>query len=437
MEGRTNILPLVGGLVTGDVENCVVDESNGITSGQFVQIVGGSATLFNEGGSAKRYFWYKMSDGKVVCLRCTWGISNYKMISIVASADVCDVTAGYYTVVGRQTLVSLTGLTISCSNDNGFCLSEMIDTDKFFLCIGDRLFVFEYDSQNSVVELTKTILLYYPTSSYYGYYASCVVLSDSVVAFGLQISAGSVGIVLVNIDTEQTSSVLTPTTSAGVSQNNDVYVFKTSEYVVLGFEERKFVFCQYNLTNLTLSAVDEVTTSSIVWGYGSIHNLANDVFVSVVYGGNGYCTVFKIVGTTITIGQSISSYSTNVNFLGFYDGKILSFKNSVFCNYFVDTGNLSFEKGEDGLTVGSSFRSTSDSSYVLSFEGFCLVFNNTNTSSNAKNYVGAFFKNEQNVPVELSDYVKVKKYETFLSGVAKTSGSLGDTIQVYVPHTGS
>lgn len=446
MEGRTNLLPKVGGYVNGDIKNCVVANGNTIVLGDFVQLEAGTASSFTSSGA----YVFKMSDERIVNLSVNFTISSYKINTINISANIYNVSKGHYDFYGSNQVVSMTGLNLpgpsEYQKNTEIVLSGQLSLDNFFISLSGMVFVFHYDSQEINVGLLKTINLNAPVNQYNLYQSVCVVNSN-IIAFAKQSS--SENIELLNLTTEEVKKYSSPESvdtynypEIFINDGKIVFCYRTSE------KKTQFCFYDFDVVNESLTFITSQNISEVVLGSDYYLFQPKDGLI-LFYTNNSFnskCMLYKIIDEVVTFCDSIvGNYNSNLyyKFMGVCsENKILAYKLSSeetgLFSIIIDENNYSLNQSACGLVLTGFTKddSSTDLNKVFVYNDFYLCFwgkyNYYFTSSG-----GVFFQEEQGIPVEIKDYIVVKRYVSDLNGIAKTSGTAGDTIQVYVPQISS
>ena len=436
MEGRTNILPIVGGYVDAPVENFVAGET--IRRGNFVQKVHvGQLDAFMEEYSemAKRtQKAHKLFDGKVAY----YGVSSSSSSDGTVSVDIFDVGVDSF-VKTRKNLFNFgfSGAVLICI--------PLSDTSVFIYAKENSLQtpreiskVFTYDGTDFTgVDVTVTgTLTVVPSSTalceYFGGGTLAVIGSN---VYYVTYSNGTVSIV-------QGSSTVTSGSVKILSYQNFAIVFVYSSGYV-----SSYYIVTYSNSTLTVSTANTVD--------GSCFGKIGSGFVGLKATNEGYELAHYSVDGVGNISKDATYQNSLITNISLCD-VVCDGSNILLCllgmtasgsgssrtyTYYPHFHSLVYSSGfveSDIADWVDTFYRTGSALVAFVCEKidsglFCYCFKSSTASGNSE----LLFQGVNGSIFEYGGQTKVVKASSRFDGVAKTSGNTGDTIEVYVPVSSS
>lgn len=463
MRGRTNIPPRVGGIVNGVVREYQVAETSGINSGDYVQIVDGiGAVTKNENSLSNPWLFgpFELSDGTFATMQVEYVNSSSALFRIVRSS---------LNVSGKLTENSTTISTTTSLNDlsldyNGMYVLE-IEEDKFLLIVGRMLSsaevkILTYSAGSWNVE-NVTINNSDSSSSYLTNCKMCKITSNKfVIGFSNRLVCAELNGTTLSISAGVTLSISIP---QAIRYVNDIVV-------VLEGRDAYYTIETFSLigTTLTLLSKEDMNSPGSTPAYQSANADSNFVPIRsdkllLIAGNTGSGSTRYIKAHIITISSTGAiAVSTNAQAvlntttLIVTDAAICKLSNNKFMlvvlidlavyvsfgTYDESTDSVSFNTLTRSLTgISYSSRNTNNALYgkfVLQNDlvfFVCALGGKSFSSASYEIYVEwkCVGRIAQNLLLDPSVTPSVKKYSLRVDGIAKTSGSSGEMIEVYAP----
>lgn len=463
MRGRTNIPPRVGGIVNGVVREYQVAETSGINSGDYVQIVDGiGAVTKNENSLLNPWLFgpFELSDGTFATMQVEYVSSDSALFKIVRSS---------LNVSGKLTESSTTIPTTTSLGDlsldyNGMYVLE-IEEDKFLLIVGRMLSraevkILTYSAGSWNVE-NVTINNSDSSSSYITYCKMYKITSNKfVIGFSNRLVCAELNGTTLSISAGVALSISIP---QAIRYINGIVV-------VLEGRDAQYTIETFSLIGTTLALLSKETMDSP--GSTPVYQPANadSNFVQIsndklllIAGNTGSGSTRYIKAHIITISSTGAiAVSTNAQAvlntttLIVTDAAICKLPNDKFMlvvlinsavyvsfgTYDESTDSVSFDTLMRSLTgISYSSRNTNNALYgkfVLQNDlvfFVCALGGKSSSSAAYEIYVEwkCVGRIAQNLLLDPSVTPSVKKYSLRIDGIAKTSGSSGEMIEVYAP----
>lgn len=414
--GKTNIPPRIGGIVVGNEVEYKVNEANGIQRGDFVQF-DDSVSVTADSGNVVCI--EKLFDGKFLVVTTTL-YTNYPKTQNV-QCSLKEIFVGSVSSYG--TGVNFTIDMYGYSNGMGadcFSLLKLNDVKFVLLSAGGYIHILNYDYENKRI-VYEDVSDYFSDYSQIKWFGSCKINENVFAAT----SGGKIRV----FDLENKKSfvyVIEDEVQSGYNIYSGVAYVEGDLYAILIRQtENRSVFCKFSFDleseNITLQRI-----------YGYFYDSA---------GRKSFRYVTKYNGNLF--------FSVAARLVELIDGEV------------VDRGSFpvnSFEIDDLKYLSARDYSSSSGNNYKIQVDVFSDGVMNTKVSDiiyNANNNYATFivsvensfyfvsFKSGKFVNVEGMDVLNatpialVKKYKSEIHGVAKTAGTYGSLITVYVPKISS
>lgn len=435
MRGRTNILPIIGGTINEEVENYVASENIGI--GKFVQTVPVADVIdytntFPNGGANN----------------CVIDVLNGYVV-IKGNAIT------YFEVDEQNNTIHEYSKTFSITSQYTYCDLIKVSNSEFYIAIfnsnNSNLYVYKVD-----LTFSDGVFDYTTTSLYSG--QPTITGSTPYVHF-LEVGSNeylvcvekyrSGGCYLSVFKFYLQGGVFVPdSTIFGRDINNGFYggyVYKSENHLVWIYKNGSNVYLQVNVISLSdfSSSVSTFSTNNTT-DFNCIEiSTGKYLYYSASYGNYLKGCLVSVSSTGGVVFGSFDNIFTHTGMLrlpyAFKNGNNLFFV----CRRESSTSDfrtviILVKIVNDTLTVLDSF--VYDPS--INQSGYFYRTRNESFKYGLKGVI-VFGLNNKILPLVnsgdnlsfLFTIPKVKLYETKISGVSKTGGSTGDTIQVYIPPT--
>ena len=440
MEGRTNILPLVGGLVTGDIENCEVTETNGISSGKFVQISSAANLLDISGVNGNDKFCFKFLDG-YICFGGNTSSSSVNVTFKYVKINEQTNSASVYSTVVLFPHTLYYGDFVEVGEGEIYFAARNTNSNAGTLNVYDLVFTFEDDVLSCSVST-----LFSQKISMAGSTPYCHFFKLDSVTFLLGVEA--------YYDNSDGKLVLYKFLLQGGALVPDANVFDFQTNVHGDYGCPMFLYqgvlvwiCKSSNYNLIVSTISvsgtSLSSASFNVGSSTIYNavdVGSGKYICFDKGTSGIDLVAVSVDAngSITFGEKQRLYTSSVIYRvvsAYRNGEYLFFvcgSDSRLLIILCSVGSMSLAVLDTLVVNKASANGFSSKNRDLQF----AVDGNGVIVVCCDNFVAPINNVVDNI-VFMFTTPKVSLYRNKISGVAKTSGSIGDTIQVYVPHTSS
>lgn len=472
MRGRTNIPPRTGGIVTGNIKRCIVAEEQGISVGNFVQYVQSNGSLDDSQQSispdAPNWYWgvFKLGNNKAVTFNWT---SSRKLNIVTSTVGIQGYSGSSYSE--ELDVEALCGISVYGGINEAIDLIQTTST-KFLMVVasstndGMRFIEIEYTEYGWSMKLLQHTGFSYPSDSYKMRGIKLCKVSNTHIAMAYR--KGNVCVGTISEDTIHFGTVF----SCSIPSISDT-TLPSDIWILDGF------ICVYYGSYIVSLKANNVTLSqsSIVRPYSSYISGMSKISENSIIGfrnpsdsystsGSGYLNCYlvtidsngnlssSVIDRAIEydgISSSSSEYVnvTSANTCVLDDGKLVaccyvesrtgssSYKYNASMIFSVGVYDESLNlvlfgrasgRTPNAFSVGQSY-SSKDILHSQSFEDYISsgVHNLTLIRKTIAKISGTSV-------VDLLNQTYAIKHRTKIDGIAKTSGSSGSSIDVYVPY---
>lgn len=475
MRGRTNILPRVGGYVTGDSIECEVAETNGIQLGDYVQfyqsnVEPSDVKLIGMGSKVKLknvYGWASIrmdNNGTNLLVKEMIYTQNGELSSRDISFSLPVTSQGFY------------GNTIFDVGNDVYVVLQYLYTSNGGVIIGfilTRASDGEWSLRQMSQDFSDEVGYFSTNASQYNAKQECCYVAPKIGNKYIFDGKSGNNYYLYVAEWDETNETLslvkTQFALSGSFSVGDVrvkllvYDQATGCFVIRWGST--YYCCSVNQNNI-VAVVNSVVDSSSIYQAVCLPTKVNGKYVAFGRGGTNsnfltYCYVYISAQEGVSFGDRVSTTQLLLTSYQWFVGQYQSGK-CVIVYYKEDrTGNKSpytyaqyiyattavYDNDLDVVSVGT-FELIENISYMSSSDYSETIYLYDLTEQN-KFVVSFDFYSSYSTPYDkggskilqiVSDAIQVvqnkllvKKYQNIVSGVAKTSGNLGDTIQVYIP----
>ena len=422
MEGRTNLLPKVGGYVNGDIKNCVVANGNTIVLGDFVQFYNTDFSTPVPGFKHGEYYCVQFELSQLGhCLQIFWEMATPQL----------QLTEKWFDGEEFNTEDTFLTLPISGSINGTIC---NVENDKFLFLEKNSLSATLIEKINDVWTCRELTNVTYNVSDFYFGSPNYLTKVHSGL-FGHYRNDGKGVIVTYN---NQTETVVVSGNTQNVNFGGNINNGKRADAI---YDEANNIF---------------VSSS------GYVYSVSGSTFTLISSGGKSFNNAVKI-GLNKWLCCKYTNNISNQTFI-----ITTSQEGAVYSDYIVFENLYYSIVGFNGIVVGFASDNTGiygnsivyDENTDQFFEGERSKLITLNSTQNIFNYVRCdnrlgyieygtlasygynngymiLYEVKENNVYPAEAVTKVIRYLNKVNGIAKTSGTAGDTIQVYVPQISS
>lgn len=444
MRGRTNVTQRSGLVpVNGNIEEYKVADNISINVGDFVSIISEGSdenitTIYS--GSSSNYvnvnyeYVGELNGNKIIFMNNPNKSSNSKILVLDSSGNVVllkDINILLYNKIGIKTSCLVGNYLVVCGY-NDFSSSGL---SKVFY-----LYKFSEDCK------TLTQLNSYLNDSIYGYNSICGVGSN-MFASVFYYSSSIKGVALFKISGDSISLIDNETISEKIESQNIISISNETNdgfYIIARDTYDGYLLCgNVKIVGETISSVEFINTGSSITNIESFCYVNDNTIVllsgsklfilDIINGKISYNTSQEIYAQSDSgFSESlfpIFIYKINENELGVVT--CISSRKKIICLSYLYNGNglFSYNSNLGSLIDGES--EVSDSIFMLNLGNIYLMLYNKYLTTSSVVYKKLF--SIVNEMIIQSGKIFVTEYNGKSIGFAKTSGTSGKTIQVYVP----